>query len=78
MVRLFGAQAATPTIDIIKDWAQALLTATPSDTHEASTHTLAPYIIAQNGLWYQSLIGIGSEWSVLFRATLPVPLMLQT
>lgn len=25
----------------------------------------APYITAQNGPWYQNLVGIGSEWAVM-------------
>ncbi|MDY6888791.1 MAG: FAD-dependent oxidoreductase [Pseudomonadota bacterium] len=66
LVRLFGAQAATPKADIIKDWAQDPLTATHLDTHAANTHAPAPYITAQNGPWYQNLVGIGSEWSVQF------------
>ncbi|XQF91579.1 hypothetical protein ACOBV8_18375 (plasmid) [Pseudoalteromonas espejiana] len=36
------------------------------DTHAANTHAPAPYITAQNGPWHQSLVGIGSEWSVQF------------
>ncbi|XQW84540.1 flavin monoamine oxidase family protein [Thalassotalea piscium] len=66
LVRLFGAQAATPKIDIIKDWAQDPLTATSLDTHAASTHTPAPHITAKNGPWHQKLVGVGSEWSVQF------------
>lgn len=66
LVRLFGAQAATPKADIIKDWAQDPLTATPLDTHAASTHAPPPYITALNGPWHQNLLGIGSEWSVQF------------
>lgn len=66
LVRLFGAQAATPKADIIKDWAQDPLTATSLDIHAASAHAPAPDITAQNGPWHQSLVGIGSEWSVQF------------
>lgn len=66
LVRLFGAQAATPQIDIIKDWAQDPLTATSLDTQVANTHAAAPHTTAQNGPWHQKLIGIGSEWSVQF------------
>ena len=66
LVRLFGAQAASPQIDTIKDWAQDPLTATSLDTHAANTHAPAPNITAQNGPWHQKLIGIGSEWSVKF------------
>ncbi|TMO09932.1 amine oxidase [Pseudoalteromonas sp. S327] len=66
LVRLFGAQAATPKADIIKDWAQDPLTATHLDAHAANTHTPAPCITAQNGPWHQNLVGIGSEWSVQF------------
>jgi len=36
LVRLFGAQTATPKTDIIKDWAQDPLTATHLDTHAAN------------------------------------------
>ncbi|WP_085305409.1 flavin monoamine oxidase family protein [Colwellia polaris] len=66
LVRLFGAQAATPKADIIKDWAQDPLTATSLDTHAASAHAPAPDITAQNGPWHQNLVGISSEWSVQF------------
>lgn len=66
LVRLFGAQAATPNVDIIKDWAQDPLTATPLDTHAANAHAPAPAITAQSGPWHQKIVGIGSEWSVQF------------
>ncbi|WP_252730804.1 FAD-dependent oxidoreductase [Colwellia sp. E2M01] len=66
LVRLFGAQAATPKADIIKDWAKDSLTATSLDTHATNTHAPAPDITAQNGPWHQSLVGIGSEWAMQF------------
>ena len=66
LVRLFGPKAATPKADIIKDWSQDPLTATPLDTHAANTHAPAPDITAQNGPWHKNLVGIGSEWSVQF------------
>jgi len=66
LARLFGTQAATPEVDVIKDWAQDELTSTHLDKHAANAHAPAPYITPPNGPWHQRLVGIGSEWSTQF------------
>ncbi|BFM02917.1 hypothetical protein Psyaliredsea_15640 [Psychrobacter alimentarius] len=61
LVRLFDAQAATQKVDIVKNWAQDSLMATPLDTYAANAHTPAPSITAKSAPWHQNLVGIGSE-----------------
>ncbi|MDT3722633.1 FAD-dependent oxidoreductase [Pseudomonas oryzihabitans] len=63
LVRLFGPQAAEPTMTYFKDWAQDPLTATASDWHASPHHTEAPWQRAVGTPWTDHLIGIGSEWS---------------
>ncbi|MUH72243.1 flavin monoamine oxidase family protein [Psychrosphaera haliotis] len=66
LVRLFGSQAESPTIDIVKDWAIDSLTSTHLDTQMTNTHNAATYSTPQDGPWHQKLVGIGSEWSKQF------------
>jgi monoamine oxidase len=62
LVRLFGPQAANPSMDVIKDWAQEPFTATRADQILSEPHSIAPPASAAQGPWQQRLIGIGSEW----------------
>ncbi len=64
--RLFGAQAATPRADALKDWSADPLTATGDDLDAAGHHAAAPAASAPDGVWQGCLIGIGSEWSAQF------------
>jgi len=66
LVRLFGPQAATPRIEVIKDWAQDPYTATSDDLDTASHHAEAPAAMAGSGPWRGRLAGIASEWSPQF------------
>ncbi|WP_301584979.1 flavin monoamine oxidase family protein [Halomonas alkaliantarctica] len=61
LIRLFGPQAGTPVIDIIKDWAVEPLTATASDC-QLGEHSTPPPASALEGPWQHRLTGIGSEW----------------
>lgn len=63
LVRLFGPQAAEPTMTYFKDWALDPLTATASDWRAGPHHTEAPWQRAVGAPWTDHLIGIGSEWS---------------
>lgn len=62
LVRLFGPQAASPSMDVIKDWAQEPFTATHADQVPSEHHGIAPPARAADGPWQRCLIGIGSEW----------------
>ncbi|MBP0623369.1 flavin monoamine oxidase family protein [Cupriavidus consociatus] len=64
--RLFGTQAATPRLDIIKDWAQDRYTATGADLHSTGHHGEIPVATATSGPWSGRLTGIASEWSPRF------------
>jgi len=66
LVRLFGSEAATPNVDVIKDWAQAPFTATPKDLYPSGNHHFAPHAVIKAGAWQQCLTGTGSEWSTQF------------
>jgi monoamine oxidase len=66
LVRLFGAQAATPRADVIKDWAQDPYTATAADMDGAGTHAGAPDAAPDSGPWCGRLMGVASEWSPQF------------
>lgn len=66
LVRLFGAQAETPTAEYLKDWAQDLLTATPADASGAGQHAGAPNAKPNTGVWQDCLTGSASEWSEAF------------
>jgi len=64
--RLFGAQAATPRFDVIKDWASDPYTATAEDQNGIAFHGAAPMARAEAGIWRNRLVGIASEWSPQF------------
>ena len=66
LVRLFGAQAETPTAEYLKDWAQDSLTATPADASGAGQHAVAPNAKPNTGAWQNCLTGSASEWSDAF------------
>ena len=70
LVRLFGEQAATPTAEYLKDWAQDKLTATAIDSSGDGQHPLTPLSKAHSGVWHHGLTGIGSEWSPHFSGYL--------
>ncbi|AKM45281.1 amine oxidase [Burkholderia contaminans] len=66
LVRLFGAKAATPVAEVIKDWAQDIFTATAADLDDNGRHAQAPAATALSGPWHRRLTGIASEWSGQF------------
>jgi monoamine oxidase len=66
LVRLFGAQAAAPRLDLVKDWALEAHTATAADLEAAGQHVEAPAAMASSGPWRERLTGIASEWSPQF------------
>ena len=66
LVRLFGAQAETPTAEYLKDWAQDSLTATPADASGSGQHVVAPNAKPNTGAWQNCLTGSASEWSDAF------------
>ena len=66
LIRLFGDQASTPKLTLLKDWAQEPFTATSLDFDEVSHHGSAPEMMATDNSWEGKLIGIGSEWSTQF------------
>jgi monoamine oxidase len=66
LVRLFGKRAGTPVGESLKDWAADPLTATDDDQDAAGHHVAAPSSSADEGVWQNRLVGIGSEWSPQF------------
>ena len=65
--RLFGAPAAYPDVDTIKDWAYEAYTTTQDDRQASNgQHPMAPAIKPQEGIWRGRVIGIGSEWGQQF------------
>ena len=66
LVRLFGAQAETPTAEYLKDWAQDSFTATLADASGAGQHAVAPTAKPNTGVWQDCLTGSASEWSEAF------------
>ena len=70
LVRLFGEQAATPTAEYLKDWAQDKLTAIAIDSSGDGQHSLTPLSKAHSSVWHHGLTGIGSEWSPQFSGYL--------
>lgn len=66
LTRLFGAQAARPRAEIVKDWAADSLTATMDDQLGMIEHPSPPAATIQSGTWRGGLIGIASEWSPQF------------
>ena len=70
LIRLFGEQAAKPSAEYHKDWAQEKFTATVADSSGDGQHSLTPLSKARAGVWHNSLTGIGSEWSPQFSGYL--------
>lgn len=66
LARLFGAQAAVPRADFIKDWACDPCTAVDLDLSAASSHHAGAPARAASGPWRHALTGISSEWSPQF------------
>lgn len=66
LIRLFGDQASTPKLTVLKDWAQDPFTATSLDFDEAGHHSSAPEMMTTDSPWQGKLIGVGSEWSTQF------------
>lgn len=68
--RLWGARAAAPVADALKDWAADPMTATDDDQHPLGHHVEAPPRSPEAGPWQGCLTGIGSEWSREFSGYL--------
>lgn len=66
LIRLFGDQASTPKLTVLKDWVQDPFTATSLDFDEAGHHSSAPEMMTTDSPWQGKLIGVGSEWSTQF------------
>lgn len=66
LARLFGAQAAMPVAEALKDWALDPFTATAADLDGGAHHATAPAARASSGPWADRLTGIASEWSPSF------------
>lgn len=66
LVRLFGARAAAPKAEWLKDWAADPHTATAADQRAAHEHAAAPAATPQAGAWCHRLFGVASEWSPRF------------
>ena len=66
LVRLFGAEAANPSAEWLKDWSQDEFTATAADVAAASGHANAPASTPSGGPWQGRITGIASEWSPRF------------
>lgn len=66
LVRLFGTQADSPTVEYLKDWSQDPFTATTADSNSDGQHGSAPTSKAISGVWQDCLTGIASEWSPQF------------
>ena len=64
--RMFGAPAATPLQEFIKDWALEPFTATAADLQQSGHHAPAPGNTPASGPWRGRFTGIGSEWSAQF------------
>lgn len=65
MVRLFGAEAATPVRDWLQDWSREPLTATAADREADGRHGPCARQVLE-GEWAGRLVGIASEWSPSF------------
>jgi monoamine oxidase len=66
LVRLFGPEAASPSREIIKDWAREPYTTTAGDLEGDGQHVAAPAATPASGPWQGRLRGIASEWSAQF------------
>lgn len=63
LVRLFGADAASPRQDFLKDWAVDRHTATAQDQDGSGHHGPVPPSSVPSGAWSHRIKGIASEWS---------------
>jgi monoamine oxidase len=66
LARLFGAQAAEPRFDVVKDWAADPYTAMAMDLDAPAGHVATPAARAAVGGWRDRLVGIASEWSCAY------------
>lgn len=66
LLRLFGAPAAAPLCEFLKDWAIDPFTAGEADVDVGGHHAEAPPAEAAAGPWRSRLRGIASEWSPRF------------
>ena len=66
LARMFGAPAAAPKQEFIKDWAQEPHTTTAADLQQGGQHARAPASTAATGPWQGHFTGIASEWSAQF------------
>ncbi|WP_036135681.1 flavin monoamine oxidase family protein [Luteimonas mephitis] len=66
LVRLFGAKAAMPKLDVVKDWARESWTATDADLVAEAGHGAVPPAGIASGPWRGRILGIASEWSPRF------------
>lgn len=66
LARLFGAEAATPAAELLKDWAADACTATAADRQAVPDPPHPPPVTVPSGPWQDRLVGIASEWSPQF------------
>ena len=66
VARLFGAQAANPQQEFIRDWAREPYTSTAEDLQQGGHHAQAPPSGPETGPWHGRISGIASEWSAQF------------
>jgi monoamine oxidase len=66
LVRLFGDSAASPQVELLKDWAGDPYTAVAADQNPGSHQVTRLPSTALSGAWRNQLIGIASEWSPEF------------
>ena len=63
LIRLFGAAAGRPKMEVVKDWALDPLTTVEADLAPSPGHAAAPEATPASGPWQGLLAGIASEWS---------------
>lgn len=66
LARLFGAEAARPRAELLKDWTADACTATVADRQAVPDHPHPPSATVPSGPWQDRLVGIASEWSPQF------------
>lgn len=66
LVRLFGPLAASPRVELVRDWAAEPYTATGADLNGFAQHAQAPVSTMVTGPWCARITGIASEWSPQF------------
>lgn len=66
LARLFGAKAATPAGELLKDWTADACTATAADRQAVPDQPHPPPATVPSGPWQDRLVGIASEWSPQF------------